>query len=76
MTFFDSLDNMKGYLYLSFKIKSCYDFMELPQVYSAVSYLLLNSSRTDLNGRYFCIAPTSCGEFQFKRMEVIYGRYQ
>lgn len=40
MTFLDSLDNMEGYLYLSFKIKSCYNFMEFPQVFPADSYLL------------------------------------
>ncbi|PLX47199.1 MAG: hypothetical protein C0611_11480 [Desulfobacteraceae bacterium] len=63
MTLLDSLDNMKGYLYLSFKIKSCYDFMELPQVPSRILIFYMNSSRTDLNGRFFRYAPTSWGEF-------------
>jgi hypothetical protein len=50
MTPLDSLDNMKGYLYLTLKIKSCYDFMELPQICPRILIFYVNSSRKDLNG--------------------------
>jgi len=53
MTPFDSLDNMKGYLYLTLKIESCYDFMELPQICPRILIFYVNSSRKDLKGRYF-----------------------